>query len=568
MGARRVVLVRVAHERETTMDQRDAQDRPRPITDATVNRRLLVQGSAALGLSATMFGGAAAARAQEATTGGTLSIVFVGEEPKTIDAQVDPFDPAALTCSWLADSLVSIDMDGAFIPSLATEWTSSEDGTTWTFTLRDDVTFHDGTPFNAEAAKANFDRILDPATQSAQSASTLGPVASVTAIDPVTLEIKHETPYVPFLDSISKGFVPMWSPTVFQEFGLEQFGLHLVGSGPFKLKEAKPADRFVFERNPDYAWGPAHVQNTGAPLLEEIVVRWIVENTTAIAALTAGEANLVIGFPAENLEDIEGNDYQVTKAELAGSPTTYIMNTAKAPLDDVNVRRALEHAINQQEIVDVLFNGEAVPTKGVMYPASRCYWAGAETVYPFDLEQAKTILGEAGWTMGDDSVMEKDGAKLQVTIVNAFVEDLGTIVQAQLKEIGVDAQIELVSGPVQLERANAGDFNLIFLHFAQTDPSVLEMLYNSANNKPGGWSWTRYQDPALDQILVESASTIDEAQRCELLTQAQQMIVEQALVLPLYGRYYVYVAAPEVKGLTVGPRARMDAWLNDVYIEG
>jgi peptide/nickel transport system substrate-binding protein len=164
--------------------------------------------------------------------------------------------------------------------------------------------------------------------------------------------------------------------------------------------------------------------------------------------------------------------------------------------------------------------------------------------------------------------MEKDGTKLQVTIVNAFVEDLGTIVQAQLKDIGVDATIELVTGPIQLERAAAMDFNLIFQHFAYTEPGVLDILYNSANNKPGGWSWTGYVDPTLDDLLNQSSTTIDAEARCELLTEAQQIVVEQALVLPLYGRYYVYVTAANVKDLVVGPRPRMDAWLNDAFVEG
>ena len=533
-----------------------------------LNRRQLLQRSAALGLAAPVLSGILSASAQDAGKGGRLSIVFVGEEPKLIDAQVDPFDPAALTSTLIADTLVAIDTEGNYIPSLATEWTPSEDGKTWTFTLREDAKFHDGTPFNAAAAKANFDRILDPATQSAQAASTLGPVASTTAVDEFTFEVVHEEPYVPFLDAISKGFIPMWSPTALEQYGLEQFGLHLVGSGPFMAKEIRPADRYVFVRNPDYAWGPGHVENTGAPYLEELTVRWIKENTTAVAALTSGEADVVIGYPAENLDEIEGGEYQILKAELSGSPTLYVMNTSMAPLDDLTVRRALQHGINQEEIVEVLFNGQAVPTKGVMYPASPCYWQEAESVYPYDPEKAKSLLQEAGWTMGPDGVMEKNGTKLQISLVNAFVEDLGTIVQAQLKDIGVDASIELVTGPIQLERATSGDFNLIFQHFAYTEPGVLDILYNSANNKPGGWSWTRYQDPKLDELLNQSSTTLDQAQRCELLVQAQQIIVDQALVLPLYGRYYVYVMAPNVKDFKVGPRPRMDAWLNDAYVEG
>lgn len=497
--------------------------------------------------------------------GGELHVVFVGDEPKVLDAQVDPFDPAAMVCAWLADTLVAIDRDGKFIPALATEWTTSEDGTTWTFTLREDVTFHDGTPFNAEAAKFNFDRILDPATQSAQAAAMLGPVQSTEVVDEFTFRVTHEEPYVPFLDSISKGFIPMWSPTAVQQYG-DSFGLHCVGSGPFILEEAKPAEHYVLVKNPDYNWAPAYAGHSGPAYLDRVVVRWIKENTTAIAALNAGEADVVIGFPPESVADFSGDDYQVVKAELTGSPTLYVMNTEKAPLDDINVRKALQHAINQEEIVQVLFKGEAIPTKSVMYPASRYYWEGGESVYPFDIEKAGEMLDQAGWTLGSDGIREKDGQKLQVTIVNAFIEDLGTIVQAQLLQAGVDAKIELVPGPVQLERATSGDFHLIFQHFAYTDPGVLDMLYNSKNAKPGGWSWTRFKNERLDEVLDQSSLTVDDEKRGELLTEAQQIIVENAIVLPLYGRYYHFVMAAKVKDFVVGPRARVDVWLNDTYV--
>ncbi len=152
-------------------------------------------------------------------------------------------------------------------------------------------------------------------------------------------------------------------------------------------------------------------------------------------------------------------------------------------------------------------------------------------------------------------------------MVNAFVPELGPIVQAQLREIGTDAKIEQVPGPIQLERAISGEFHTIYQHMAYSDASVLDMLYNSRNMRSGGWSWTRYQDPRLDRLLNESTVTVDQTKRCQLLTDAQKIIMEQALVLPLYGRKQIAVMANKVRGFAFGPRPNVDAWLADTYIE-
>jgi peptide/nickel transport system substrate-binding protein len=243
------------------------------------------------------------------------------------------------------------------------------------------------------------------------------------------------------------------------------------------------------------------------------------------------------------------------------------MNTANPPLDDVHVRQALEHAINQSEFVKVLYKGEAIAARGVMYPETPCYWQGAESVYPFDSAKAKSALEAAGWQAGSDGIMQKDGKSLKLDVVNAFNADLSPLIQAQLKAAGVDANVELVPGPVQLERAIKGDFHLIFQHLAYSDPSVLDLLYNSKNLQPGGWSWTRYKDAKLDQLLSQSTSTIDQTKRCQLLTEAQQIIVNQALVLPIYGRNAIAVMSAKVTDFDLGPRATIDGWLYDAYVQ-
>ena len=501
--------------------------------------------------------------------GGKLTLVLAIGEIKILDGQVWGSGESAMISSWVADTLVGADRDGKFKPYLATEWQVSEDGKTWTFKLRKDVKFQDGTAFDAEAVKFNFDRIQDPKTQSLQSAAMLGPVATTEVMDAYTFKVTYKEPYPRFLDAISQGFFPMWSPTAVKKYGPDEFTRYLVGSGPFMLKEYKPGEKYVLVKNPDYNWAPAYMKHQGPAYLDEVTFRFIAEAATAVSSLKNGEADIVMRFPEANAPEFRNNPkYQVLDGTNTGSPVLLVMNTTKPPLNDLKVRQAMEHAINQEDLVKAVMRGEADVTRGVMYPSSPCYWKDAEKVYPYDVKKAKALLEEAGWKLGADGIYEKEGKKLQFTVVllSAY-SPLGPVAQAQLKEIGADAKIDLVPGAVQMERGAKGDFNMIFQHMTYSDPVVLDMLYNSKNAKLGGWAWTGYVDPKLDDLLNKSSVTVDMAKRCELLTEAQKIIAQNALVLPMYGRKQLSIMTPRVKDFSFGPRAAVDVWLYNTYVE-
>jgi len=501
--------------------------------------------------------------------GGKLTLVMAIGEIKLLDAQVWGSGEAAMISSWTSDMLVGRDKDGSFKPYLATEWQVSGDGKTWTLKLRKDVKFQDGTPFNAEAVKFNFDRILDPATQSMQSASMLGPVASTEVVDPYMFRINYKEPFPRFLDSISQGYFPMWSPTAVKKYGPDDFSRHMVGTGPFILKEHKPGDRYVFARNPDYNWAPAYMKHQGPAYLEELTIRFIGEAVTAVASLKNGEADVVMRFPEALVAEFRDDPkYTVLDGANTGSPVLLVMNTKNPPLDDLKVRQALEYSVNQEQMIKTVMRGEAIVAKGVMYPGSSCYWKDAAAMYPYDTTKAKALLEEAGWKTGADGIREKGGKKLQVNLVlHSAYSQIGPVVQAQLKDVGADAKIDVVPGAIQMERGTKGDFHLIFQHMTYSDPGVLDMLYNSKNAQPGGWSWTGYVDPKLDDLLNKSAVIVDLAKRCELLTEAQKIIAQNALVLPMYGRKQLVVMTSSVKDFSFGGRAAVDVWLYDTWVE-
>jgi peptide/nickel transport system substrate-binding protein len=358
----------------------------------------------------------------------------------------------------------------------------------------------------------------------------------------------------------------MWSPTAVQKYGPDEYQRHLTGTGPWMLKEYKPADHYTFVKNPDYNWAPKYFKHNGPPYVDTITLRWVKETTTAVASFKAGEANMVLGFPAANTPDFR-NDSKFTVYSLPymGSPVILVCNVTNPPLDDLKVRQALEYAINSQEMVKVLTKGEAIVTRGVLYPATPGYWKDAENLYPYDPEKGKSVLKDAGWTLGSDGIMTKNGQKLSLATVIAFTNDLAPIVQAQLKQVGVDAKTEIVPGPVQLDRAVKGDFHLMYLHFAYTDPGVLDILYNSKNNKPGGWSGSRDKDDKQDSLLDQAQQTVDVNKRLELFTEVQKIIFNQALILPLYGNLRITATSNKVKGFEFGPRPNSEIY--DVYIE-
>ncbi|NLE77782.1 MAG: hypothetical protein GX605_13665, partial [Chloroflexi bacterium] len=387
-------------------------------------------------------------------------------------------------------------------------------------------------------------------------------------VDEFTFRLTHEKPWARFLDSISEGFLPMWSPTAVEKYGPDEFQRHLIGTGPFMVQEYKPGDYYVFVKNPDYNWAPSSYQHSGPAYLDKITLRFISEVQTAVAAFKAGEADVVLSYPPQNVPDARAMaGVEVMQGETTGSPVLAVMNITKPPLDDIAVRKALLHVTNQEEVNQVLWRGEAIPTRGLMYPASRCYWKEAEGLYPFDVAKANALLDEAGWKVGSDGIREKDGKRLELVLVNSFTQELGPMVQAQLREVGADVKIDVVSGPIQLERAANGDFHLIFQHMAYADPGVLDMLYNSKNNRPGGWSWTRFVDSKLDELLDESSMTVDLDKRCELLVEAQKIIMDNALVLPIYGSFRIAVLRDNVKGFGFGPRPNVDIWVYDTYME-
>src|SRR5262247_3036939 len=292
----------------------------------------------------TVFALAPGAQAQ---TGGTL-VIGLDQEPPTLDPHASPSAVTYQIIGTVTENLLYRGPDGKLVPWLAESWTTSKDGRSVTFKLRRDVKFHDGTPFNAEAVKFNFDRIVDPKFKAGGARAALAGYAGSKVLDEYTVQVSFETPYAPFLNSAASGVLSIVSPKAVRESG-DQVHTRPIGSGPFMMKEYVAKDHATMVRNPAYARKAPWSDRSGTAQLDAVVWKFIPEAGTRVTTLESGETQGIYLVPAQALPRIEKNTaVRVEKMPWPGAPRIWLLNTTKAPMDDVRVRRAVNYAIDKE----------------------------------------------------------------------------------------------------------------------------------------------------------------------------------------------------------------------------
>ncbi len=524
---------------------------------------------------ATIACGVAGAQGER---GGHLVIAFNGNsEPASLDGQIDPYQSAWLLNSLPSDFIAFTNPDtGAFEPFLATGWEVEDGGQTWTFFLRDDVHFQDGTRFDAEALKYNFERIMAPETASAQAADELGPIVAMDVVDEFTLRLRYDRPWVNLLNAMIR--IPIWSPAALAAYPPGEFDHHLVGTGPFRLIEWIPNSHLRFERWDEYAWGPSIKESPGPAYLDAVTILFIAENSVRGRIISTGEANMVQDLPSQFVTEYRNAPgFQLLSGFQAGTGLQFVFNVRKPPLDDLRVRQAIRYATNADIINQLAHDGLYQVSYGPLTPSHPCVLDSLREAYPTDQARARALLDEAGWVLEAGSNVRvarsvagvEDGTRLDV-LWTAISPDrdqpIGEILQAQLAQVGVNLTLEIVPGPVQLQRVNERTFDMIYERQRNPTAAVLHQVWHSSNDRPGGWAWTGYHDAELDALLDEIQATADQARSCELGRQAQQIISDNALQLPTLGQPMYYVIADSVKGFMLGSEGNW-YWLYNTYIE-
>ncbi|MCO5220320.1 MAG: ABC transporter substrate-binding protein [Thermomicrobiales bacterium] len=532
-----------------------------------VSRRRLMQMAAATGLAAPAASGllfVQSVAAQDGESGGEI-VVGLDWEMDNLDPAVTPYAVSHWVMMNIFDTLVWRGTDGTFYPGLADSWEINEDGTVYTFTLKQGVTFHDGTPFNAEAVKFTFDHIVDPETRSGFASSLLGPYDQTEVIDEFTAAVHFSAPYAPFLDSASQAFLGIPSPTAVQA-DREAFLRNPVGTGFMKFVEWVQNSHIALERNDDYNWASPVFAHEGPAYLDKITFRFYLDNPTRLAALEAGDANLVQGPLLNEIPRLNDSSDFATNVPLnPGLPATMFCDTTKAPTDDLAVRQALNIALDRELIVQIGMFGQSRGAYGPLWETTPYYSAEVEELYPFDPERAKQVLEEAGWVEGSDGIREKDGQRLTVSLpATDFTTPFDELSQGVWKDVGIELELIPMDGTAADEAIANSEVNLYNNSWVSSDPVVLNNLFLS-KNIDGGFNWSKWANEELDELLTSGEATVDEEERTEIYRQIQAHIMENALIVPVYGNPGAAIAY-ESRYNDVKQDFRNYLWLYDVTV--
>jgi peptide/nickel transport system substrate-binding protein len=540
---------------------------------ALSRRRLLGSAGslAALAAATPRLGtGFASARQETApVTGGDL--LFVHQQiPSSMDANVWTGTNVARIMRQIYDPLVWQPEGGVFVPGLAEAWEVSEDGLTYTFNLRQDVIFHDGTPFNAEAVKATYDRMVDPESKSLQ-VSRLGPYDRTDVLDEYTVQVVLTEPFVVFLSNVSEVALAPASPTAVAELG-EDYMMRPVATGPFRVQDWPDDTTLVLERNSDYAWAPEFIQNRGQAYLDTITYRFVEEPATRLIALETGEAAIIDAPPPEDIQRLTDDGvYQVNAFVVPGMPEHCPLNTTSGPTQELAVRQAMLHGVDRDALALLLFNGGFPAGHGPLTSGSWAYWDGVGDMYPYDTTRAAQLLDEAGWVLGDGGIREKDGQPLTVRAVTTAGGDpqkVAEFVQGSLIELGFDFVVEAMEYEASARRYADNDYEVARLFYALIDPHDAFFLgFDSTQIEGGGqFNRSRVNDDRIDELIQEGVTESDTARRTEIYQELQQIVMEQALILPAYETRLVHAMQPNVRGFTADLLGR--PYMIDVWMEG
>lgn len=409
-------------------------------------------------------------------------------------------------------------------PSLAESWEISEDGLTYTFKLREGVTFHDGTPFNAEAVKFNFDRMLDEEhpfhdTGPFPLAFFFSAVEEVTAVDDTTVEFKLNEPFAPFLSNLAYPTGLLVSPAAVEASG-KDFGRNPVGTGAYKFGEWQGNQRVVVTRNEDY-WG-------GAPAPEAIVFRPITDANTRVAEMLSGGLDIMVEVPPDSVAQFrDAPDFQVH--EQAGPHVWFlILNMKEGPFAEKAVRQAANYAINKESLVTDVLQGTAEVAAGPIPPAFA--WAYNEEVepYPYDPDKARELLAEAGYDGEEITFYVTEGGSGMLDPVA-----MGTAIQADLAAVGMNVKIETYEWNTFLGQVNPGlegKADMAEMAWMTNDPDTLPFLTLRTEAFPseGGFNSGYYSNPEVDALLNQARVSVESEERATLYQQLQEIVHEDA----------------------------------------
>ena len=505
--------------------------------------------------------------------GGDDIVIAVSSDLVSLDPHIENDVPSSNVRDNIYETLVEQDENMEIVEGLATEWEQTDD-TTWVFTLREGVTFHDGSDFTAEDVKANLDRVLDPAVASPR-AFLYEMVTEVNVLGDYEIEIKTEYPFAPLLSHLahdaggilSKDVIDADYENAISEAGLdmtlEEFyeereaggdeyadgtaaelaeytGIHSgqnpIGTGYFQLEERQSGESTTLSRYEDY-WGEPAKPAT-------VTFKVVPEPSARIAELETGESHIVDPIQPTDVNRVDENEETYVNIQESTSLSYIGFNVEKEPFDDPRVRQAVNLAINNQEIIEGIYQGNGIPATGPLAPGVFGYDDSVEGL-GYDPERAQELLEEAGYGDGFSTTLWTNDNEQRV--------ETALYVQDALSEYGIEVEIEELEWGAYLERTSNGEHDMFVLGWstvtADADYGLYALFHSSMVGAPGNRSFLENEE--LDELLDAGRRETDETERAAIYKEAQELLTELAPMLYIHHQNYLTGVREEVQDFSV-----------------
>lgn len=531
----------------------------RPAAAATLATTALLLAACSSGGTGGGAGDASTGADAEPVAGGDLRFAITVDSRCIDPQQVGNNDAIAVARQTVA-SLTAQDPDtGEIVPWLAESWEVSDDASSYTFHLREGATYADGTPIDAESVKTNFDAIVALGATASLGSQYLVGYEGTTVADPQTLTVDFAQPSAQFLQATSTFSLGLLSPASADLTPEERCAGDYVGSGPFQVDSYTQDQEIVLSRVDGYDWSSEADEHTGEAYLDTVTFQVIPESSVRAGSLASGQIDATAAIAAVDQPQFDGNGFWLQQRANPGVAYQLFPKESSPLASDETVRVAISKGIDRQQIVDTVLTERDQAATGVLSHSTPLA-ADLGDLLAYDPDGAEELLDDAGWVVGDDGIREKDGQRLSTTVT--FWQDPAPLelVQQQLRQIGVDLQLQHVEIAESTAIKESGDFDFDYYNLTRSDPDVLRLIFSAnarnINDRPA---------EEVDNLLDRSAAATDPDERGQLIEEASRLLVEHGHAIPVYELSTTIAAADRVHGLAFEGSSRLDfygAWVD------
>ncbi|MFC9996870.1 ABC transporter substrate-binding protein [Nocardia sp. NPDC127526] len=467
----------------------------------------------------------------------------------------------------IVDSLTDQDpATGEITPWLAQSWQVSPDAKSFTFTLRPGVTFSDGTPLTAASVQQNFDAVLKTLTpaKAALASSYLAGYTGTTVVDPLTARVEFDRPNAQFLQATSTPQLGIQAAATTAKPADQRCLGDNIGSGPFTYAEYKQGQSAVLAKRTGYNWGSAVFGHQGEAYLDRIEFRVVPESGVRTGSLTSGQLDAVSDALPQDAPQIEAAGGRVQVTSNPGVPFGIQPNVTRGVLADAAVRTALLTAIDRREIVDTVLGPQYKTATSSLASRTPAY-LDLSSKLGYDPAASGRVLEQAGWVPGGDGIRTKNGERLSfaVSFTSAFAgnQAILELTQQQLRKAGIELRLQPLADAEYTARQGSKDFDALYYNTTRADGDILRTNFGLEGRNYN----VRGPIPALDDALTAELQTVDTAARAQFLGRAQQLVLENGLLIPTVELSQAVGVSNAVSDLKFEASARLqfyDAWLH------